>query len=148
MVSGHIGKLITGLKTHFLHSRNESDPNLTSRESLLQRERWEVGEIVLITIGALCQQGSARDPSTSAARTLLLALFILAVLTYTAYSASVISLISLLPFTQDDRQADLNLDLMDTSKALLTDTNIDWHRKVIEDIGRTDESKALVIYKR
>lgn len=38
--------------------------------------------------------GSARNPTTSAARTLFIVLFVLAVLTYTAYSASIISLLS------------------------------------------------------
>ncbi|XP_023719255.1 uncharacterized protein LOC111870865 isoform X3 [Cryptotermes secundus] len=56
--------------------------------------KWELSEVLLVTTGAVCQQGSSRNPTTSAARTLFIALFVLAVLTYTAYSASVISLLS------------------------------------------------------
>ncbi|PSN37280.1 Ionotropic receptor 195 [Blattella germanica] len=74
------------------------------RETKLRQQRieisepdqstWEFSEVFLVTIGAVCQQGSDRNPTTSAARTLFIVLFALAVLTYTAYSASIISLLS------------------------------------------------------
>ncbi|KAJ4450258.1 hypothetical protein ANN_01678 [Periplaneta americana] len=60
----------------------------------LVQPKWELSEVLLVTVGAVCQQGSARNPTTSAARTMFIVLFVLAVLTYTAYSASVISLLS------------------------------------------------------
>ncbi|EEB18209.1 hypothetical protein Phum_PHUM505040 [Pediculus humanus corporis] len=69
----------------------------TSEESLHQREKWEMSEILLVCLGAFCQQGSARDPSTHAARIILLVFFLLAAISYTAYSASIISYISFLP---------------------------------------------------
>lgn len=93
-----------------------------TEESVRLRERWEVGEILLVTVGALCQQGSARDPSTGAARTLLLVLFVLAVLSYTAYSASVISLISLLPSTEQEQHVS-HRSLPKATRILLQDTN-------------------------
>lgn len=43
---------------------------------------------------SLLPTGSDRDPNTSAARTLFVILFLLAVLMYTAYSASIISIMS------------------------------------------------------
>lgn len=56
-----------------------------------------MSEILLVCLGAFCQQGSARDPSTHAARIILLVFFLLAAISYTAYSASIISYISFLP---------------------------------------------------
>ncbi|KAK6623950.1 hypothetical protein RUM44_010806 [Polyplax serrata] len=85
---------------------NDNLPS-TTEESLHQREKWEMGEIILVGLGAICQQGSARDPSTHAARILLLALFMLAVVSYTAYSASIISFISLFPSSEREQIIDL-----------------------------------------
>jgi len=78
-------------------------------------------EILLVSIGAICQQGSERDPSTAAARTLLLALFVLAVVIYTAYSASVISIISLLPNV--DHEMHMGWAVAGNSQVILQDTN-------------------------
>ncbi|KAL0278298.1 UNVERIFIED_CONTAM: hypothetical protein PYX00_000155 [Menopon gallinae] len=95
---------------------------IPSRESLLQRERWEMGEILLVAIGALGQQGSARDPSTSAARMLLLVMLLLAALAYTAYSASVISFVSLLPSAEKE-QSVLTKNVPTDRKISIHDTN-------------------------
>lgn len=101
--------------------RNKIDVQSTPKENILQREHWEISEILLVTCGALGQQGSERDPSTAAARTLLLALFVFAVLIYTAYSASVISLISLLPNT--DVEVHTGWAAARNSQIILQDTN-------------------------
>lgn len=110
------------VENNLFSHRKPEDKKTASEDSVRLRERWEVGEILLVTIGALCQQGSARDPSTGAARTLLLVLFVLAVLSYTAYSASVISLISLLPSTEQEQHVAYKA-LPKTTRILFHDTN-------------------------
>nr|ALD51338.1 ionotropic receptor 19 [Locusta migratoria] len=62
--------------------------------NMLEQPSWDLSEVMLVTIGALSQQGADRHPNTMAARILFLVLFLLAVLMYTAYSASVISIMS------------------------------------------------------
>ncbi|XP_046396124.1 uncharacterized protein LOC124163336 isoform X2 [Ischnura elegans] len=55
---------------------------------------WETSEVLLATIGAICQQGSHRHPDTAAARTIFMCLFILSVIMYTAFSAAFVALLS------------------------------------------------------
>ncbi|KAJ9579834.1 hypothetical protein L9F63_004506 [Diploptera punctata] len=72
-----------------LHEQEEQE-----KEIKMVQPKWDFDEVLLVTIGAVCQQGSAHNPTTSAARTVFIVLFVLAVVTFTAYSASVISLLS------------------------------------------------------
>lgn len=120
---------------------------IPSKESLLQRERWEISEILLVAIGALGQQGSARDPSTSAARMLLLVMLLLAALAYTAYSASVISLVSLLPSAEKEESA-LTKNVPADRKISIHDTNFFKHSfkvsiKLFTIVGRRSLPKSF-----
>ncbi|XP_071451521.1 uncharacterized protein [Hetaerina americana] len=56
--------------------------------------QWETSEVLIATIGAICQQGSHRHPDTAAARTIFICLFCLSVIIYTAYSAAFVALLS------------------------------------------------------
>ncbi|XP_067006382.2 uncharacterized protein [Anabrus simplex] len=94
-ILGSETRLPSGIKEQLNKQNNVKALTNSSRalDSDLQ-PHWDLSEVMLVTFGAVSQQGSYRDPTTSAARTLFITLFVLAVLTYTAYSASVISLMS------------------------------------------------------
>ncbi|XP_046621154.1 uncharacterized protein LOC124305618 [Neodiprion virginianus] len=57
-----------------------------------RKVRWELSEVLLVSVGALCQQGTTLNPQAPSSRTLFLAIFVMAALVYTAYNASIIAI--------------------------------------------------------